>query len=440
LVCTKAFGMGIDKPNIRYTFHYNIPQSIESFYQEAGRAGRDREKSICSILYCNQILREENGEGITVDKDILLSFHRNSFRGRDKEVRILTELLDEINFPAEKQITRLNRIILDELNLEVELKIWQTNGMNRLYINGIEPDSDYGFIDLNNNQKYPSKNVIDIEQSKEILNTISDKINELKPTESNLIEWLTDIQYHEPFPGIELILNQMEITDSARKVVISFENDKTKRISDELSNINTIFDENLVRKANTFCFSFDKFVEKLKTEYWKRTQNNITFNNQTLNTIQPLFEKIRDESDTFKAVYRLSIIGVVEDYIVDYNTKIITAWIKKETDDYYINKKLKEYIAKYVSQEQVDRVEESVMNRPTGNTMVRKCLGYLLDFIYDNIAKKRLEAINVMENSCRVGIAEGDEAFRLYVNTYFDSKYYVRLIGYIRKNNNLEIV
>lgn len=50
LTCTKAFGMGIDKPNIRYTIHYGLPFSIEAFYQEAGRAGRDRSVAHCSIL------------------------------------------------------------------------------------------------------------------------------------------------------------------------------------------------------------------------------------------------------------------------------------------------------------------------------------------------------------------------------------------------------
>lgn len=101
MVATKAFGMGIDKPNVRLTFHLNYPSSLESFVQEAGRAGRDRKMALATIMYAPKTFYVKNVKTNTwgqfsSDYQTNKFFYDSNFLGEDFELYVMILLMDTL--------------------------------------------------------------------------------------------------------------------------------------------------------------------------------------------------------------------------------------------------------------------------------------------------------------------------------------------------------
>ncbi|UUX92633.1 RecQ family ATP-dependent DNA helicase [Methanoplanus endosymbiosus] len=184
IVCTHSFGMGIDRPDIRFTIHSLLPRSIEDFYQQAGRAGRDGNKSKCHIIFVDNIpgladklmdiehysyddikkaYRNINSSDSS-NSDIIrnLWFWSNNFPGKTFEMHFAEEfLLKEIvkiidvnsNFSKVIKIPYLNRQDYEEyfkiygITLDVESQIEKV--LYRYFISGIIEDYEKDYTAKN---------------------------------------------------------------------------------------------------------------------------------------------------------------------------------------------------------------------------------------------------------------------------------------------------
>lgn len=389
MVATKAFGMGIDKPNVRFTINMNYPSSLESFVQEAGRAGRDRRIALATILFSDYRL-------VRISK---------RYKNNDFPLALLKN-----KWFKEDDL----RLILTHYGIEMEPAFFDI----------FTPEHDLVKITCSRNSKMFGFK----ECSEDGCDNFSGCKLRIIPNEARGFQYYSDLEAVLTEAGMEVPHKDLQYLNPDYDTVIYFYNNNFKGDLVEKKAMHRLLSQSFVevfigdsaehKPAETVKIS--NLLEKvLSADVGTEIVAFITYSDD---------ENVQNNySDVAKAIYRMCCIDLIDDFTQDYSKHRFRIVITRKPDGAYYNG-LKRFLMRYYSEGRASELLEDVPNYK-GQNEIHKCLGYLTEFIYSKIAVKRKRAIDDMRLFCIQGLddskdwKEVNEDLKDFIYYYFNSKY-----------------